>query len=274
MPSTNSPTASSAAAATTTTTTNGDIPKIQLESKEDVHFLQKQLNDYLTQSLEKNAALRDGPFNDEQREQAQQLVLGNLQKWTSNIWAMAGQSMSINGFSYEEAMQEKSRIEPLNEALKAEVQTLREEADGLMLSVANKRRTVPDQIEKLSRDCVWRESVVAENTRVIRGIKKSESGKEEDSELPYVDDRINGEFEHSINVAKKVGGAVDKTADRVQRLAETLQDTRARVERDAEKDRNVRRVLLGNNASATNEVSVEGQLLAQKAGLHAISSNN
>ncbi|KAJ1868473.1 hypothetical protein H4R99_002343 [Coemansia sp. RSA 1722] len=267
MPSTNSPSASAAG------TSNADIPKIQLESKEDVHFLQNQLNDYLTRALEKNTALRDGPFTDEQREQARQLVLANLQKWTSNVWTMAGDSMSINGFSYEEAMREKSRIEPLDEGLKTEVQTLRDEADSLLLSVANKRRTVPEQIERLSRDGVWRESVVAENTREIRGLKKADAA-EDNGELPYVDDRINSEFESSAVAAKKISAAVDGAVGRVQRLAEVLQDTRARVEKDAEEDGNVRRVLLGVGASTANGLSTDAQMLAQKAALHAISPDS
>ncbi|KAJ1826886.1 hypothetical protein LPJ56_001957 [Coemansia sp. RSA 2599] len=267
MPSSTSPTASA------TASTNADIPKIQLESKEDVHFLQAQLTDYLSNSLSKNTTLRDGPLSDEQREQARHLVLTSLHNWTKDIWAMAGQSMSINGFSYEEAMREKSRIEPLDEGLKGEVQVLREEADSLMLSVANKRRTVPEQIERLARDGVWRESVVAENTRVIRGLAKSGDAEEEGA-LPYVDDRVNGEFEQSVGVAKRVGDAVGKTAERVGRLKVTLEDTRARAERDAEEDSRVRRVLLGNDAAVASGSSVEGQMLAQKAALNAISSGN
>ncbi|KAJ2724852.1 hypothetical protein GGI07_001705 [Coemansia sp. Benny D115] len=245
---------------------NTDIPKIQLESKEDAHFLQAQLTDYLTRSLDSNTALRDGPFTAEQRAEARQLVLDRLNKWTSEIWDMAGQSISINGFSFDEAMQEKSRIEPLDEGLKSEVQGLREEADALLLSVTEKRRTVPMQIERLGKDAVWRESVAAENTTEIKGLAPVQ-----DDGLPYVDDRVNGEFEAALKTARKLGETAESTRERVERVAGALEDTRERVLKDAESDARVRRVLLGNApASSVDGMSAEAQALAHKAALHAI----
>ncbi|KAJ2355555.1 hypothetical protein IWW50_002720, partial [Coemansia erecta] len=180
----------------TYSTSSGDIPKIQLESKEDVLFLERQFNDFLSQTLQNNAALRDSTMTSEQREEAESLVLDKLNKWTRDIWVMAGHSMSVNGFGYAEAMQEKSRIEPLDEALKGEVEGLREEADSLLLSVTNKRRTVPKQIERLVDDAVWRESAAAENTTEIKGLQETDAG-----ELPFVDDRVNGEFEQALRLA-------------------------------------------------------------------------
>ncbi|KAJ2394381.1 hypothetical protein GGI05_002059, partial [Coemansia sp. RSA 2603] len=215
---------------------NADIPKIQLESKEDVLFLQKELNDYLAKTLDNNTALRDGPLNDEQRAEARQLVLENLKKWTSEIWEMAGQSMSINGFSYEEAMREKSRIEPLDESLKFEVQSMREEADSLLLAVTEKRRTVPSQIQQLAQDSTWRESVVAENTHNVRGYKEDDV-TEESSELPYVDGRVNSEFESALKTAKKMGDEVGTSVTKMHQLETTLNNIKERTEAEADEDK-------------------------------------
>ncbi|KAJ1895254.1 hypothetical protein LPJ66_004705 [Kickxella alabastrina] len=253
----------------TSVNNNEDLPKVQLESKEDVLFLQKQLNEYLAQSLEKNATLRDGLFNDKQREEARQLVLQSMHKWTESIWQKAGPSMSINGFAFEDAMKEKDRIEPLNEGLKNEVQDLRNEVDELLLSSAAKRRTVPNQLEKLASDSVWRESMASEITREIRGIVIPE-----EAELPYVDDRVNGEFESALSLAQKIKVSVPETTAKIQRLAGTLQSIKEHIKKSAVEDREVRDILLGSSLATGNYASEDSQQLAHKAALLAISSDN
>ncbi|KAJ2460311.1 hypothetical protein GGF42_000913 [Coemansia sp. RSA 2424] len=249
---------------------NSDIPKIQLESKEDVLFLQQQLTTFLDQTLSSNAALRDAPFSEEQRSEAQKLVLERLQQWTQNMWGLAGPSMAVNGFAYDEAMSEKSRIEPLDEPLKAEVEALREEADALLLSVTSKRRAVPDQIERLVADAVWRESLAAEHTTAIKGMGAEEE-EEEDQPLPYVSERVNAEFEHALGLAQKVRAEAPKTAAKLRELAETVKDTRERLAHDHEDDLRVRRVLVDQPAQAN--ASVDAHLLAHKAALHAITAD-
>ncbi|KAJ1666036.1 hypothetical protein GGF44_006492 [Coemansia sp. RSA 1694] len=249
---------------------NSDIPKIQLESKEDVLFLQQQLTTFLDQTLSSNAALRDAPFSEEQRSEAQKLVLERLQQWTQNMWGLAGPSMAVNGFAYDEAMSEKSRIEPLDEPLKAEVEALREEADALLLSVTSKRRAVPDQIERLVADAVWRESLAAEHTTAIKGLSAEEE-EEEDQPLPYVSERVNAEFEHALGLAQKVRAEAPKTAAKLRELAETVKDTRERLAHDHEDDLRVRRVLVDQPAQAN--ASVDAHLLAHKAALHAITAD-
>ncbi|KAJ2908606.1 hypothetical protein GGI21_002718 [Coemansia aciculifera] len=255
---------------------SSDIPKIQLESKEDVLFLQRQLATFLDQTLSSNAALRDAPFSDEQRSEAQKLVLERLQQWTHNVWALAGPSMAVNGFAYDEAMSEKSRIEPLDESLKAEVEALREEADSLLLSVTSKRRAVPDQIERLVADAVWRESLAAENTTAIKGLKVKEKEEKEEGEeqsLPYVSERVNAEFEYALGLAQKVRAEAPKTAAKLRTLAETVEDTKERVARDHEDDLRVRRVLTDQPAMQQAGASVDAHLLAHKAALHAITAD-
>ncbi|KAI7830807.1 hypothetical protein BX661DRAFT_180123 [Kickxella alabastrina] len=247
----------------TTSTSNTNVNNNEdLPNKEDVLFLQKQLNEYLAQSLEKNATLRDGLFNDEQREEARQLVLQSMRKWTESIWQKAGPSMSINGFTFEDAMKEKDRVEPLNEGLKNEVQDLRNEVDELLLSSAAKRRTVPNQLEKLASDSVWRESMASEITREIRGI------------LPYIDDRVNGEFESALSLAQKIKVSIPETTAKIQRLAGTLQSTKEHIKKSAVEDREVRDILLGSSLATGNYASEDSQQLAHKAALLAISSDN
>ncbi|KAJ2017421.1 hypothetical protein GGI14_002993 [Coemansia sp. S680] len=167
-------------------------------------------------------------------------------------------------------MSEKTRIEPLDEALKAEVEALREEADNLLLSVTSKRRAVPDQIERLVADAVWRESLAAEHTTVIKGL-----GVEKDEPLPYVAERVNAEFEHALLLAQKIKAEAPGTAAKLRRLAETVEDTKERVVREHEDDLNVRRVLVDQPAQANKSVgtSVDAHLLAHKAALHAIAAD-
>ncbi|KAJ1665526.1 hypothetical protein EV178_003168 [Coemansia sp. RSA 1646] len=262
-----------------------DLPKIQLESKEDVQFLQHQFSDFLRKTISNNTTLRDASLSDEQQKEAEALVLSKLEEWTKNIWAMAGTSMAVNGFSYDEAMQEKSRIEPLDEQLRTEVQSLREEADELLLSVTQKRRTVPEQIEKLVKDGVSKESLVAEKTTVIKGLRADTVG----AELPYMDDAINTDFERAVGLAKHIENDAPASIDKMKRLLATLEDAKSRT--DAESD--VREVLIGDELGATDSMSngrfwrngssadddsnsqqQQKQLLAYKAALHAITQDN
>ncbi|KAJ2393559.1 hypothetical protein GGI23_005020 [Coemansia sp. RSA 2559] len=238
-----------------------DLPKIQLESKEDVEFLQHQFHDFLQKTVANNTTLRDTSLSPEQREEASALVLSKLEEWTKSIWAMAGTSMTINGFGFDEAMKEKSRISPLDESLRTEVQALREEADELLLSVTQKRRTVPDQIERLVRDGVGRESLVAENTTAIKGILCAET----DKQLPYVDEAVNAEFGQSVGLVKKIETDAPASIAKMKRLLDTLDDASTRT---TDADADVKTVLI--DASTDSGDLQKQQLLAYKAALHAI----
>ncbi|KAJ2777280.1 hypothetical protein H4R18_005228 [Coemansia javaensis] len=239
--------------------TGGDIPKVQLESKEDVHFLQQQFSEFLEQTVDSNATLRDAGMTAEQRREAKQLVMDRLSGWTRAIWAMAGDSISVNGLAFGEAMSEQANMEALDEGLKGEVEALREEADALLLAVTERRRTVPGQIERLVADAVWRESVAADATAAIRGLRAEPA-----DELPYIDGRVNGEFEAAARLAARVVAEAPETAARLRRLDETVRDTQRRAAAEAEDDRKVRGILLAGAPQP------QSQLLAYKAALHAV----
>ncbi|KAJ2748623.1 hypothetical protein IWQ56_007412 [Coemansia nantahalensis] len=250
---------------------HGDIPKVQLESKDDVHFLQQQFSEFLEQTVASNSTLRGAGLSEEQRREAQQLVLERMQRWTRDMWAVAGHSISVNGLAFDEAMAEKSNIEPLDEALKGEVEALREEADSLLLSVSGRRRTVPGQIERLVADAVARESLAAASTAAIRGLDDPPH-----ADLPFIDGRVNAEFESALGLAAKLAAEAPATADRLRRLDDTLHDTRARGAAEAEDDGKVRSILLPAAAAAARGAAASGldaQLLAYRAALHAVSSD-
>ncbi|KAI8320983.1 hypothetical protein GQ54DRAFT_198064 [Martensiomyces pterosporus] len=254
----------------------GDIPKIQLESREDVQFLKSQFSDFLEKTMSTNAALRDAPLTDEQRKEASALVLSRLQQWSEGIWCAAGQSIAVNGFPYEEAMAEKSKIEPLDESLKSEVEALREEADSLLLSVTAKRRTVPSQIETLVSDSVWRESLAAEHTRALK--EQESTGEEASRDLPYIDDRINGEFQNALGVARKLASEAPGTVGRLERLVGTLEETKKAVAREKAEDERTRWVLVDKPKGEAQKASgssttTQDQLLAYRAALHAITAD-
>ncbi|KAJ2448642.1 hypothetical protein EV183_005335 [Coemansia sp. RSA 2336] len=254
---------------------NGDIPKIQLESKEDVHFLQAQFTTFLEKTLENNATLRDSQMTAEQRREAEELIKDRLLKWTNDMWELAGHSITVNGFGYHEAMKEKSRIEPLNEQLKSEVEQLQEEADSLLLSVSSKRRTVPAQIERLARDSVWRESVAAERTVEIKGEAAAAGAAASEQTLPYIDDRVNSDLEQALKLAQKVNDEVQGTVEALKQTTEAMKDTKARAAAEAQDDCKVREILLPKKPTllhSTQGTSENLQLLAYKTALHAITS--
>ncbi|KAI9501465.1 hypothetical protein GGI25_002007 [Coemansia spiralis] len=233
-----------------------DIPKIQLESKEDVDYLQTQLTSFLRKTVENSTTLRDSGLTAEQKAEAEQLILSKLEQWASGVWKTAAPNITVNGFAYEEALREKSRIEPLDETLKNEVVGLRDEADTLLLAVANKRRTVPGQIERLVGDAVWRDSVAAEHTRAIRGLESNIA----DDELPFVDSRVNGDFEDAVGLALRVKEEAPGNTKRLEQLIATLEESRC-------DDAEVRGVV-GQDAGSGSDT--QQQLLAYKAALHAV----
>ncbi|KAJ2158751.1 hypothetical protein GGF46_003532 [Coemansia sp. RSA 552] len=241
----------------------GDIPKIQLESREDVEFLQRQFDEFLERTLASNATLRDDRLNAEQQAEARETVDGQLRQWTQKVWGLASSSMSVNGLAFDEAMQDKARAEPLDESLKHEVEALREEADSLLLSVADKRRTVPGQIERLVHDAQMRESAAAENTTVIRGLPEPHAG-----DLPFVDGRVNSEFDSAARLAAGMADRAPAVAEDLRRLNKTISDTQKRAVAEAEDDGKVREILLP--AKKQQPSDGEHQLLAYKAALHAI----
>lgn len=246
------------------TTTAADIPRIQLESKEDVLFVQRQLDHFISQSLSQNSSLQEN-FSPHQQDQAHHLVLQKLHQWSQQIWETAGPSISVNGFPYPVAMNSQTqRTEPLDEDLKNEVETLQEEADNLLLKLAEKRKKVPDQIEQLNRDMVWRESLVAELTTEV----KSKKPMEDNEELPYVDERLNGEFEQALKLAKQVNEEAPMTVERLKRLADTLKDTKMRADVEQVSEELARRVLLDGDQRDTET----NRLLGYKQALRAISS--
>ncbi|KAJ1731589.1 hypothetical protein LPJ72_003858 [Coemansia sp. Benny D160-2] len=288
------------------TADGSDLPKIQLESKEDVQFLQQQLGDFLRKTVAGNTTLRDSQLSEEQRAEAETLIMSRLEEWTGSMWTMAGSNMAVNGFAYEEAMQEKSRIEPLDEALRGEVRALREEADELLLAVTQKRKTVPDQIENLVRDGVARESLVAEKTTVIKGLSRADTDPNTSptggsGSLPYVDEAVNSEFERAARLAKRIERDAPASIDKMKQLLATLEDVAAGAG-SAETDddgNNVRSALIGDGATDTADASVSAsagsgrfwkpaagslaapadgdddqqQLLSYKAALHAVIQN-
>ncbi|KAJ1832088.1 hypothetical protein LPJ63_003794 [Coemansia sp. RSA 2711] len=247
---------------------SGDIPKIQLESREDVEYLQQQFDEILEQTLQSNAALRDAPMSREQRAEATALVLEQLRKWTGDMWALAGHSMTVNGFAYADAMQERARVEPLDESLKSEVAALRDEHDALLLAVSEQRRRVPAQIERLVADAVRRESRAAELTTKLRGLDGS--GEQGDAGLPYIDERVNGEYARALALAQAVAAGAPATAEQLRLLADTVRDTQARAAGAAEDDRMVREILLPR----AHGPGSAHQLLAYKAALHAITAEH
>ncbi|KAJ2610000.1 hypothetical protein H4S08_003814 [Coemansia sp. RSA 1365] len=247
----------------------GDIPKIQLESKEDVVYLQQQFTDFLAQTLSNNSVLRDASLQPDQRAEAEQLIHSQLEKWTLDIWKVAGHSVAVNGLQFTEAMEEKSKIEPLNEALKNEVEQLREEADSLLLSVTNKRRTVPGQIERLVADSVWRESLAAENTTLIRGLVEPD-----ERDLPFIDGRVNAEFEAAVEMASKLAELAPDTVEQLAQLDNLAKDTSARAQVTSADDAKIRQTLFKPQAATRHPPAstLDAKLLAYNAALHAITS--
>ncbi|KAJ1967326.1 hypothetical protein H4R35_006739, partial [Dimargaris xerosporica] len=89
-----------------------DIPKVQVETREDVLFLKSEFRKSVRQCLDSNRQLQrcreqsGAEEADAQRHYAQ--LAGDIDvlitQWVDNIFLLAGPNIQVNGLEYDQAM--------------------------------------------------------------------------------------------------------------------------------------------------------------------------
>ncbi|RKP14262.1 hypothetical protein BJ684DRAFT_19315 [Piptocephalis cylindrospora] len=129
-----------------------DLPRVQVDSKADIHYLRRELMQALETSLWSSPQAKS-LSNSAKREQVRQLV----EKWLSDTFSLAGSSIDINGRPYQQAFLEEE-VEPFDGELKVQVTELQAKVDALLLQVCALRKSVPRKVSHLTEKTLAKET--------------------------------------------------------------------------------------------------------------------
>ncbi|KAJ1985025.1 hypothetical protein H4R34_000282 [Dimargaris verticillata] len=132
-----------------------DIPKVQVEAREDVLFLKSEFRKSVHQCLDSNRHLQRCREQSADKEtDAQQhytQLTGDIDtlisQWVDNIFQLAGPNIQVNGLEYNQAMRPNVVMDDYDESLHQETQQLQAEVEALTILVAEQRKTIPDMLE-------------------------------------------------------------------------------------------------------------------------------
>ncbi|CAG8596785.1 11037_t:CDS:2 [Paraglomus brasilianum] len=129
------------------------IPKIEVESKEDVPYIQ---NNILKAALEEvNKSL--GPGCDAKLKET---VTKLVKEWVDNTFKLATPNIIVNKINYKEAINE-DEYEPFDEALYQDQVALKKRVDDLQVKLAERYKRVPQEIKLLMEGALKRQSAAA-----------------------------------------------------------------------------------------------------------------
>ncbi|KAL1919767.1 uncharacterized protein VTP21DRAFT_1698 [Calcarisporiella thermophila] len=195
---------------------NGDIPKIAVDTKDDVIYLKQQLQEAAFAALAEKCATE----NSKTKKDVEDL----MNNWIEAIFSMAGKSMLVNGQDYDQAFEEVEEIEPFDEELNSKLIELHNRAEELTLKVAERRKNIPDQIEKLMQDVVLRQSMLSDRV-VFEGLEELEN--EYDMSMEYDiprEDSIKQDYEQSVKMLAELRQSLPGNLSRIDRAKTVLQD--------------------------------------------------
>ncbi|KAJ1913379.1 hypothetical protein H4219_005239 [Mycoemilia scoparia] len=227
---------------------DSDIPRIQIEGREDVLFLQNQVRQALKEALLQNEEFRTtfsrikSPNASEEEKKSLNATAKELEEfinaWSSQLWKLAGPNININGMQYEEAMKQQDMYEQFDEHLRDQVKNLENEADNLLLRITEQRKTVPQLIEKLEQDRIKRlsllpEYAVAEEEGVLDSaeVTDKEFNMDGNWELP---ERLNTELKESIDDLTTANQNMPDVLDKLSELEKTIRDLEEIARQDEE----------------------------------------
>ncbi|CAO3574854.1 unnamed protein product [Mortierella alpina] len=151
-----------------------DFPKINVSSKADIQYITQIWRKALYNRLEQQYANRSDP----RLLQEVQLM---LDQWLENMVKMASAGIDINGIPYDEAIKNED-VEPLDESLTRRLQAQQQQVEELTLSVAERRKRVPEQVKMLLDDAIRRQSALADRIEFEPEEGKQDQNGESDME--------------------------------------------------------------------------------------------
>ncbi|KAK9761483.1 hypothetical protein K7432_013597 [Basidiobolus ranarum] len=192
-----------------------DIPKIQVDSKEDVKYLKNEFTQASQKSFKSNEKLflKGKKKNVDLEERVQSLV----NRWIEQVFKLAGNSLSVNGMEYKDAMTTAEEIEPFDENLQQEVLNLQLTTEELTMRVVERRKKVPEQVQFLVSDALKRGSVLANNIECIDTEEPVEYNAEE------IPSRVKKSYEDTIKLMSELKESIPATLAKLERAQGVLE---------------------------------------------------
>ncbi|ORX91374.1 hypothetical protein K493DRAFT_51350 [Basidiobolus meristosporus CBS 931.73] len=231
-----------------------DIPKIQVDSKEDIKYLKNEFSQASEKAFKANEKLfvKGRKKNVDLEERAQGLV----NKWIEQMFKLAGNSLSVNGMEYKDAMTSAEEIEPFDEALHQEVLNLQLTTEELTMRVVERRKKVPEQVQFLVTDALKKGSMFASNIECLDTEEPVECTAEE------IPTRVKKSYEDTVKLMNELKESIPNTLAKLERAQGVLeQESKAKPHDDTHQ------VIQGIFAkeSAADEGSTSGAATSLKA---------
>ncbi|KAG2187532.1 hypothetical protein INT44_005221 [Umbelopsis vinacea] len=192
-----------------------DIPKIQTDSKEDIHFLISQLQNAANDATAQHFATN--PADVSTQTQVQKL----MSEWVQEIFELASSSIEINGQDYHEALQNQDEIEPVDESLKLRAESAEKTAKELEERVIRKRSNIPAQITPLMQDAIRRQSTLADRIVFEDG---QEMHDDMDLQIPTNLLEISHAYEVGVQQLAKLKQRLPSSISKLERAQTVIED--------------------------------------------------
>ncbi|KAI9226612.1 MAG: hypothetical protein DHS80DRAFT_32585 [Piptocephalis tieghemiana] len=197
-----------------------DLPRIQVDSKADIHYLRRELLQALETSLWSSSQAKS-LSNNAKREKVRLL----MEKWLSETFSLAGSSIEINGRPYQKAFLEEE-VEAFDGELKVKVTGLQAKVDALLLRVCALRKDVPRQVADLTRRTLSKES-----DRVMRRLASRPSGVLDPPPASYisrpassVNPSILEEYQETLKAINRLKKSIPGAHGRLERALDLAHD--------------------------------------------------
>ncbi|RKP24478.1 hypothetical protein SYNPS1DRAFT_29758 [Syncephalis pseudoplumigaleata] len=245
-----------------------DIAKIPLDNRGDVRFLKHQLSmavddsrQELQAAIEKQTKRLDSKHKAMFEKRLQEILdkvhaddehegrkERGKEQWQSDIFEMAGASMTVNELEYAVAMEDLVETEAFDRELKNQTIELQNEVEELTLQLVDRRRNLPQQVSKLVGHAFQLEQELLEDkvnvlleAQGVGSVKKEEEEEEEEEaqeeeekellqSLPM--DRLQKEYKQVVERMMELAKAstLPGTVQHVERTSGYLKDHLDRLE--------------------------------------------
>ncbi|KAK7468770.1 hypothetical protein VKT23_003271 [Stygiomarasmius scandens] len=179
-----------------------EVPRVSLDSVEDWKRIKSTYTDFILAQLEDDNIPADSP------------VIKYMQRYIEKSLTSAQSNLRINGRNFESLVDQHDEpdIEQFDEALDRRVWALADNRLAWHKEIANKRRTIPQEVQ-----------------HSLRGLLEQERAEERN--LEYIDDLQDLDIEEEPDNQRDIMPDFHKTSAWAEELSQSIPNQRERSER-------------------------------------------
>ncbi|KAG0201549.1 hypothetical protein BGX28_005667 [Mortierella sp. GBA30] len=195
-----------------------EFPKINVSSKADIQYITQIWRKALYENLEKQYANNSDP----RLMQEVQLL---LDQWLENMINLSSANIDINGIPYDEAIRTED-VEPLDESLTRTLQAKQQQLEELTLSVAERRKRVPEQVKMLLDDAIKRQSALSDRIEFEPDEGDGKQNGESDADIAALErpELVAQEFTSSMQLLGGLRKTVSSNVTRVEKTQTLVEE--------------------------------------------------